>query len=179
MPAIGVKGYRSFNRNLANKSKTKKKKKPSIKGTRTHEELMDSIARAGRTVKGGAIGSQTASQRSKAPYKASGPKKAPPPSYEGGLTGTGRVLAPDAARRPGARSDLKVTDLTKKKKGGKSLMSRVYSAVDKSVFGGALPGGAKRGMDKLVAETSAASKDAKKKKKRRRRTGPGRRPGRR
>lgn len=176
MPAIGMKSYRSFNR----KGKTKtKKKKPSIKGTRTHEELMASIARAGRTVKGGSLEHQTKSQRSKAPYKASGPKKAPAPSYEGGLTGTGRVFASDAARRPGARSDLRVKDLTKKKKGGKSLMSRVYSAVDRSVFGGALPGGAKRGMDKLVDETSAASKDAKKKRKRRRRTGPGRRPGRR
>jgi hypothetical protein len=76
MPAIGMKSYRSFNR----KGKTKtKKKKPSIKGTRTHEELMASIARAGRTVKGGSLEHQTKSQRSKAPYKASGPKKAPAP----------------------------------------------------------------------------------------------------
>ena len=153
------------------------KRRNKKKGVRSHQELLDSIARAGRTVKGGAIGSQTKSQRSKAPgkartIKAPGPRPSPKPSYEGGLHGTGRVFASDAARRPGARSDVKVTDLTKKKTGGKSLMSRVYSAVDRSVFGGALPGGAKRGMDKLVDETSAASKDAKKKKKRRRRSKP-------
>jgi len=155
------------------------KRRNKKKGTRTHEELLASIARAGRSIKGGDPMHQTASQRSKAPgkdrtIKAPGPRPSPKQSWkQGGLTGTG-----DVYREP-ARPDVKVTDLRKKKKGGKSLMSRAYSAVDKSVFGGALPGGAKRGlpmhplyMDKLVDETSAASKDAKKKKKRRRRSKP-------
>ena len=62
----------------------------------------------------------------------------------GKMPGTGYVYGPG----PG------------KKKKKKSRLSRMYSAVDRKVFRGALPGGAKRKqeLDKLVADTSAASK---------------------
>ena len=69
----------------------------------------------------------------------------------GDMPGTGYV------RGPGGHG-------TKKK--GKSRLSRMFSAIDKKVFGGALPGGAKRkkkNLGDLVADTSAASKAKKKK----------------
>ena len=135
------------------------KRRNKKKGVRSHQELLDSIARSGRTVKGGSLKHQTKSQRSKAPYKKDSPSKH-------------AVSAAFAKAEREAMGSMPLARLGKKKKGGKSLLSRAYSAVDRSVFGGALPGGAKRGMDKLVDETSAASKDAKKKKKRRRRSKP-------
>jgi len=159
------------------KREKRRKKRPGSKGTKSYETIMDSIARAGRTAKGGGLKHQTRSQRSEGAVKdptidsrgrgstrsaaQAGFKKAEDRAF-------GNMPGSEYVRGPGGHG--------KEKPKGKSRLSRMYAAADKAVFGGALPGGAKRKkatesekskLESLVNETSAATKNTRKKKRRR------------
>tara|TARA_R110000824_G_C15218936_1_gene677418 strand:- start:2549 stop:3076 length:528 start_codon:yes stop_codon:yes gene_type:complete len=153
------------------KSSTRRKVMATTRKRRkSYKSIKDSIARAGRTAPGGGLKHQTRSQRSKGAVK--------DPTIDSRGRGSTRSDAQAGFKRAEDRAfgDMPGSEYVrgpgghgKEKPKGKSRLSRLYGAVDKAVFGGALPGGAKRkkDLDDLVADTSAATKNTRKKKRRR------------